>query len=189
MIYLQLFWRFLQVGMFSAGGGYASIPLIQSQIVEICGWRSMSEFANLVTIAEMTPGPIAVNAATFTGIRIAGIPGALIATAGCILPSCILLSVLACVYRKYHGAPAVGNVLAGLRPAVVALIAAAGLAMLKTALFAGGAVSLSSVRWASAVLFAGAFFALRKWKRSPILIMCLCGAAGVLFRLITGSAV
>lgn len=85
MIYLQLFLSFLQVGMFSIGGGYAALPLIQSQVVNQYQWLTMGEFTDLITIAEMTPGPIAVNSATFVGIRIAGIPGALIATFGCIL--------------------------------------------------------------------------------------------------------
>ena len=79
MIYLQLFLSFIKVGMFSIGGGYAAMPLIQSEVVEGHGWLTMSEFTDLITIAEMTPGPIAVNSATFVGIRIAGIPGAAVA--------------------------------------------------------------------------------------------------------------
>ena len=86
MIYWQLFLSFLQIGALSFGGGYAAMPLIESQIVTSHGWLTMTEFANLVTIAEMTPGPIAVNAATFVGTKIGGVPGALVATAGCILP-------------------------------------------------------------------------------------------------------
>ena len=77
MIYIQLFLSFLQVGALSFGGGYAAMPLIQEQVVNLHGWISMSEFTNLITIAEMTPGPIAVNSATFVGTRIAGMPGAL----------------------------------------------------------------------------------------------------------------
>ena len=88
MIYLQLFWSFLQIGLFSIGGGYAAMPLIQAQVVQNHPWLNMSEFTDLVTIAEMTPGPIAINSATFVGIRIAGIPGALIATFGCICRHC-----------------------------------------------------------------------------------------------------
>ena len=83
MMYLQLFLSFLQIGALSFGGGYAAMPLIEAQIVTTHGWLTMTEFANLVTIAEMTPGPIAVNAATFVGTKIAGVPGALAATAGC----------------------------------------------------------------------------------------------------------
>lgn len=187
MIYLQLFWSFLQVGLFSVGGGYAAIPLIQSQVVETNGWLSMEEFTNLVTIAEMTPGPISVNSATFVGIRIAGLPGAAVATFGCILPACFLVSLLAFVYRRHQGAPAVRSVLASLRPAVVALIAAAGISILQGAVFGGEAASLESVQWFSAALFAAAFFVLRKWRWNPILVMCLCGAANLLLFLLCGG--
>lgn len=97
MIYIQLFLSFLQVGALSFGGGYAAMPLIQEQVVNLHSWLSMSEFTNLITIAEMTPGPIAVNSATFVGMQIAGILGAIIATLGCILPSCIIVTLLAYV--------------------------------------------------------------------------------------------
>ena len=135
MIYLQLFLSFLQVGMFSIGGGYAAMPLIQSQVVELHSWLSMGEFTDLITIAEMTPGPIAVNSATFVGIRIAGIPGAMVATLGCILPSCFIVSLLAYIYYRYKGVSAIQSVLSSLRPAVVALIAAAGCSILQLVLF------------------------------------------------------
>ncbi len=123
MIYLKLFFSFLKIGMFSVGGGYAAMPLIQSEVVSGHGWLSMGEFTDLITIAEMTPGPIAVNSATFVGIRIAGVPGAFAATFGCIFPSCIIVSLLAFIYRKYKNVSVLQNILAGLRPAVVALIA------------------------------------------------------------------
>ena len=110
MIYIQLFLSFLQIGLFSVGGGYAAIPLVQSLIVERQGWITMTEFTNLITIAEMTPGPIAVNSATFVGIRIAGLPGAVAATWGCIFPSCIIVSVLAYIYRRYRGGSAMGSI-------------------------------------------------------------------------------
>ena len=92
MIYLQLFISFLQIGLFSIGGGYAAMPLIQNQVVELHPWLTLQEFTDLITIAEMTPGPIAVNSATFVGIRIAGIPGALVATLGCITPALQMIS-------------------------------------------------------------------------------------------------
>ena len=102
MIYLQLFLSFLQVGMFSFGGGYAALPLIQGQVVKTHSWLSMSEFTDLITISQMTPGPIAVNSATFVGEKITGIPGALCATAGYILPSCIIVTVIAKIYQKWR---------------------------------------------------------------------------------------
>ena len=102
MIYLQLFLSFLQIGLFSFGGGYAAMPLIQGQVVTLHGWLTISEYTDLITISQMTPGPIAVNSATFVGMKIAGIPGAVVATAGCILPSCIIVTILARLYLKYR---------------------------------------------------------------------------------------
>ena len=101
MLLLQLFWSFFQVGLFSIGGGYAAIPLIQNQVVTVHNWISMQEFTDLVTIAEMTPGPIAINSSTFVGIRMGGIPCGILCTFACILPSLIIVSLLYFVYAKY----------------------------------------------------------------------------------------
>ena len=114
MIYLQLFLSFLQIGLFSFGGGYAAMPLIQGQVVTTHQWLSMSEFTDLITISQMTPGPIAVNSATFVGIKIAGIGGAFAATAGCILPSCIIVTVIARLYLKYRNMDLLQGVLQSL---------------------------------------------------------------------------
>ena len=102
MIYLQLFLSFLQIGMFSFGGGDAAMPLIQGQVVTAHHWLSMEEFTDLITISQMTPGPIAINSATFVGTKIAGTGGALAATFGCILPSCIIVTCIARLYLKYR---------------------------------------------------------------------------------------
>lgn len=185
MIYLQLFWSFLQVGMFSVGGGYAAIPLIRAQVVTGYGWLSMSEFTDLVTIAEMTPGPIAVNAATFVGIRIAGLAGALIATFGCILPSLVLVSLLAHVYYRYKKLSVLQSVLASLRPAVVALIAVAGLSILRQVALPDQSI-LGAVNWTGLVLFAAAFLALRRFKTNPILTMLCCGAVNLVAGMLLG---
>lgn len=185
-IYLQLFLSFLQVGLFSIGGGYAAMPLIQSEVVYGHGWLTMSEFTDLITIAEMTPGPIAVNSATFVGIRIAGVPGAIIATFGCILPSCFIVSLLAFIYYKYKNVSTLQSVLASLRPAVVALIAAAGFSILKNVAFNGGAIQTDNLNWIGLVLFTAAFFVLRKFKWNPVLVMSLCGVGGLVANLIFG---
>ena len=89
-VLFQLFFAFIQVGLFSVGGGYAAIPLIQNQIVDIHKLMTLGEFTDLITIAEMTPGPISINSATFVGTRLAGIPGAVLCTLGCIIPSFII---------------------------------------------------------------------------------------------------
>ena len=180
MIYLQLFWSFLQIGLFSVGGGYAAMPLIQAQTVQLHGWLTMNEFTDLVTIAEMTPGPIAVNSATFVGIRIAGLPGALVATLGCIFPSLFIVSLLAFIYYRYKNLSILQSVLASLRPAVVALIASAGLSILLQVAFGGAQMSLVSTNWVGLVLFAAAFAALRLLKWNPILVMVLCGVGNLL---------
>lgn len=185
MILLQLFFSFVQIGLFSIGGGYAAIPLIQNQTVEMHGWLTPTQFMDLATIAEMTPGPIAVNGATFVGLRIAGIPGAIVATFGCILPSLILVSLLAWIYRKYRELPLLQQTLASLRPAVVALIAAAGINMLLQVTFGGRDVlAFDRVQWAGLLLFVAAFAALRRLKWNPILVMAACGAAGLLLGLV-----
>lgn len=176
MIYLQLFWSFIQIGLFSVGGGYAAIALIQSQAVERYAWLTMAEFTDLVTIAEMTPGPVAVNSATFVGIRVAGVAGAIVATLGCILPSCVIVTLLAYIYFRYRRVSLMRETLDSLRPAVVALIASAGLTILSTSLFPNGAPSLADMDWAGAALFVGAFVALRFKKINPILAMFICGA-------------
>lgn len=139
MITLQLFLGFLQIGLFSFGGGYAAMPLLQEQLVARNGWLSVQEFADLVTIAEMTPGPIAVNAATFVGTKLAELPGALAATAGVILPACILVTCIARLYLKYRNLSILQGILGTLRPAVVAMIASAGVLLPVNAFWDGGA--------------------------------------------------
>ena len=176
MIYLQLFLSFLQIGLFSFGGGYAAIPLIQGQIVDQHGWLSMAEFTDLITISQMTPGPIAINSATFVGIRIGGIPGALVATLGCILPSCIIVTLLAKLYLKYQKLDVLQSVLNSLRPAVVALIASAGISILVTAFWGSeGVIRLADTDWLLVVIFIVCVVLLQKLKWNPILVMVLAG--------------
>ena len=176
MIYLQLFFSFLQIGLFSFGGGYAAMPLIQGQVVDIHGWLEMSEFTDLITISQITPGPIAINSATFVGIKIAGIPGALAATAGCILPSCIIVTVISKLYLKYRNMAVLQGVLASLRPAVVAMIASAGISVLITAFWGEDAViDLLQTNWILVIIFLLCLLLLRKTKMNPILVMVLAG--------------
>lgn len=185
---LRLLVSFIQVGLFSIGGGYAALPLIQEQVVYAHPWLSLSEFTDLITIAEMTPGPIAINAATFVGIRIAGIPGALAATFGCILPSCFIVSLLACVYRRYRNLSALQSVLSCLRPAVVALIAAAGCTIVQLAVFGGAEMRWDGINWPALGLFVAALAVLRWKKQNPILVMLLCGVIYTAVSLLSAGA-
>lgn len=186
MILAQLFLAFLQIGAFSFGGGYAAMPLIQAQVINRYGWLTVSEFSDLVTIAEMTPGPIAINSATFVGSQIAGIPGALAATAGCILPSCLFVTALAWLYQRYRRLSLLQGILKALRPAVVAMIFTAGLTILVPAFFAGGHISFHAgqLRVRPVLYFAAALFLLRQKKLNPIQVMVGCGAAELIWQLV-----
>jgi len=188
MIFLQLFLSFLQIGCFSFGGGYAAMPLIEEQVVTLHGWLDMTSFSNLVTIAEMTPGPIAINAATFVGTQVAGLPGAVAATFGCILPSCIFVTILAWIYTKYRKLSVLQGALASLRPAVVAVIARAGISILVSAFFLDGTLrfALDNVSLRMVLYFTAALAALRMTKLSPILVMVLCGICEVVFTFFAG---
>ncbi|MGL4344677.1 MAG: chromate transporter [Cellulosilyticaceae bacterium] len=179
---LKLFLSFIQVGLFSVGGGYAAIPLIQNQIVSTHGLMSMAEFTDLITIAEMTPGPISINSATFVGTRLAGLPGALLCSLGCIIPSFILCLILARVYYKYRNLSGVQTILSSLRPAVVALISSAGLSILTLALFNAEKtdIVLSNFRPIEFILFVGGLVALRKFKVNPIMVIFGSGIIGTL---------
>ncbi len=179
----ELFFSFFQIGLFSIGGGYAAIPLIQNQIVDIHGWLTLNEFSDLVTIAEMTPGAIALNASTFVGTRIAGFPGAILATAGCVAPALIIVSALAWMYYRFRSISVIKDVLQSLRPAVVAMIASAGLSILILSLWDGKGFStnIGDLNVLSLLLFVGAFVVLRKWKTNPILTMLVCGVIGTLY--------
>lgn len=180
MIYLQLFLSFLQIGLFSFGGGYAAMPLIQGQVVTLHGWLTMSEFTDLITISQMTPGPIAVNSATFVGMKIAGIPGAVVATAGCILPSCIIVTILARLYLKYRNLDLLQGVLKSLRPAVVAMIASAGILILKDAFWENGeSMSFAGTEWSMVMIFGICVLLLQKKKMNPIWVMVLAGVMKV----------
>ena len=186
MIYLRLFWAFFQIGLFSFGGGYAAVPLIQDQIVETNHWLEMSQFADLITIAEMTPGPIAVNSATFVGQQIAGVPGAVMCTLGCILPSLIIVLALSWLYMRYRNLSMIQGVLNGLRPAIVAMIASAGLSLLVLALFNTSLSELviSDFRAVEGVIFVVCLVLLRKFKVNPIAIIFGSGIVGTMVYLV-----
>lgn len=182
MIYLELLWSFFQIGLFSIGGGYAAMPLIQNQVVDIHSWLTMSQFADIMTIAEMTPGPIAINSATFVGIQTAGIPGAIIATIGCVLPSCVIVMTLAYIYYRYRGLNMVQGILSGLRPAVIAMIASACLSLMILSFYGTREIpaDIKTIQIMPVIIFITAVFILRKRKINPIYVMFGSGIAGVM---------
>lgn len=185
MIYLELFWSFFQVGLFCVGGGYASMPLIQAQVIDIYAWLSMSEFIDIFTISQMTPGPIGINAATFVGMKVAGFLGAIVATLGFVTPSFILGIILAKLFFKYGNIGVIKGILNGLRPAVVALICSAGMSFIFLALFNTEKmpINVADIDYLGLFVLIVAFIAVRK-KVGIIKILAGSGVLGLILGLI-----
>ena len=185
MIYLELFWSFVQVGLFCVGGGYASMPLIQAQVIDVHGWLSMSEFIDIFTISQMTPGPIGINAATFVGMKVAGFLGAIVATLGFVTPSFILGIILAKLFFKYGNIGVIKGILNGLRPAVVALICSAGMSFIFLALFNKEKmpINVADIDYLGLFVLIVAFIAVRK-KVGIIKILAGSGVLGLILGLI-----
>jgi len=179
---LQLYISFFKVGLFCVGGGYASMPLIQAEAVDAYGWMTMNEFVDIFTISQMTPGPIGINAATFVGAKMAGIPGSVAATAGFVSPSIIISMLLAWVYYKYGDVGYIRGVLNGLRPAVVALIASAGVGILLLALWNRETlpVNFADTDKLGAIIFAVALYIVRSKRMGTIKTLFFSGVLGLL---------
>jgi len=175
VIYLELFLAFMYVATFTLGGGYAALPLIEEQVVHTTGWLTALEFSDLITISQITPGPIGINAATFVGTKVAGFPGAVAATVGFIIPPFIISTIFFFIYRKYRKMTLMQGVMGGLRPAVVALIAAAGLSILITALWGETGIAGGSFNILSLALTLAALVALKKFKLDQIIVIFGCG--------------
>ena len=169
MIFLQLFWSFFQIGMFSIGGGMAAMPLIQNQVVDLHHWLTLTEFTDLITIAEMTPGPIAINAATFVGIRLQGF-WVLVATFGCIFPSCVIVSLLAWVYFKFKELTVIQGTLRSKACCSCFNSICRNIYFYTIYMGRGGfSINPESINYISLALFSVAVFILRKYKPSPVL--------------------
>lgn len=191
MIYWQLFLAYLQIGLFSIGGGHAAIPVVQSKIVDELGWLTMKEFTDVVTIAEITPGPLGINSATFIGEKIGtmyygffgGILGGFIATIASIIPSLIFVIAIALLYRRFNKLHAVQGALMGIRPAVTGLIFSAGFGILLLSWFGSSALwAISGVNVDYRAIMITVFSAvlLRTTKLNPVLVILLGGVLGIL---------
>ena len=185
MIYFQLFWSFLKIGLFSFGGGYAAIPLIQDIIVNENAWLTVAEFTDLITISQMTPGPISVNSATFVGLNIAGFWGAFFATLGNLVPSFVIVTFVAWLYMRYRTISTLQNVLKVLQPAVIAMIAAAGVSLMITAFWGLDVISISNTSLTAVLLFILSLVLLVKFGVKPIRVMIIAGVLNVAWALIS----
>ena len=181
MIYWELFWSFVQVGAFCVGGGYASMPLIQEQVIERHGWLTLQQFIDIFTISQMTPGPIGINAATFVGTKVAGVPGAIAATAGFVFPSIIIVLILAKLFFKYGDIGPIRGILNGLRPAVVALICSAGVGFILLALWNTETLpkDYTKVDLIGCIVLPISLWCIRN-KVSVIKLLCFSGVLGLI---------
>ena len=170
MIYWQIFKTFFKIGLFNFGGGYPMISFIQNEVVLKHGWLSNAEFTDIVAVSQMTPGPVGINMATYTGYAASdSVWGAFLATAAVCLPSFIIMILIARYFLKYQDKPSVKAVFKGLRLAIIGLIAAAALLLCDGENF----VDIKSY-----LIFAVSFLLVFKWKWHPIRLILAAGVAG-----------
>lgn len=172
MIYLQLFWVYIKIGIFGFGGGYAMLSLIQEEVVDNYGWISMQEFTDIVAISQMTPGPIGINSATYIGYTATGsVWGSVIATFAVCFPSFLLVLLISFFFSRFKNNRYVSAAFLGLRPASIGLIAAAALLLMNKENF---------IDYKSYLIFGAAFFLSYKFKLHPILMILIAGVAGAI---------
>lgn len=180
MMLLDLFWTFFKIGAFTFGGGYAMLPLVQAEVARR-GWMTGEALVNFIAVSESTPGPFAINMATYVGNIMAGLPGGIFATLGVVLPSFIVILIVARCFEKFRKNRVVAGCMSGLKPAVIGMIGSALISVGKTVFFpAGFSVNVlgSGVFYVSLAIFAlSAVLAFK--KKHPILIICLAAVLGI----------
>ena len=180
MIFLELFLVFLKIGAFTFGGGYAMLPLIQEEVLRR-GWLSETEIVDFIAVSESTPGPFAVNVATYVGSQVGGILGAFLATLGVVLPSFIIILIVARCFAAFRNSRIVRGCMSGLKPAVIGMIGAAALSIAVTVFFPSGlttAVFTTPAFYVSLATLALSLL-LASRKVHPILIICLSAVIGI----------
>ena len=186
MIYLRLFWEFFKIGLFAIGGGMATLPFLQDLAVKT-GWFDAALITDMVAVSESTPGPIGINMATYVGYTVGGIPGGVIATLGVVFPALIIVTLVARALDRFRDNRLVQNAFYGLRPAVTALIGAAVVSVLNGAFFhyklIGRAGIFDVIDPLRLLLFAACFFAIRRWKKHPVIYIAVSAVIGIALKL------
>lgn len=179
---LLLFLTFFKVGAFTFGGGYAMLPLIEAEVLKN-GWLTEEQLIDFIAVSESTPGPFAVNISTYVGMTVGGLPGAALATLGVVLPSFIIILIVAKFYQKFKNSTVVSGCMKGLKPAVIGLIGYALFNAGKIVFFPAGfdLEGLLSLSFLAAFILFVAMFILALKKVNPILIICISAVAGIAF--------
>lgn len=178
MLMIDLFFSFFKIGLLSIGGGLATLPFLY-ELARTRDWITIADISNLVAISESTPGPLGVNMATYVGFLQSGPIGAVISTVGLIVPSIIVIVIVAKFLDKFKNSKAVQNVFYGLRAASCALITVAGLGVAKLAFFGE---TFKDFFWQGAIMAVILFFTTRKLKWHPIIFIAISALIGILFR-------
>ena len=177
MIYLQLFWAYLKIGIFGFGGGYAMLSMIQFEIVDHYGWMTTAEFADMVALSQMTPGPVSINIATYIGYTVGGIWGSLVATSAIVLPSLLMLVLVLKFLFKNKDNYIVKSTLSSMKPVIAGLIFVAAMQLMNSNNFIDFGLHQNNISVIiCAVTFAGVFWA----KINPILLILASGLVGYL---------
>lgn len=184
-LYLKLFVTFFKIGLFTIGGGYAMIPLIQEDVIAN-GWMTMDEFAEFVGVAESTPGPFAVNIATFCGMHTAGITGAVFATTGVFLPSLLIILVVARCFVRFSDSPTVKAAIDGTKPVIIGLIFTAVVRLFLHNAF-GETISIATFNWVNVALAAGIFIFAQIRKTHPIALIFIGAICGIMVYGLAGA--
>ena len=177
MIYLQLFWTYLKIGIFGFGGGYAMLSMIQFEVVDHHGWMTIEEFADMVALSQMTPGPVSINIATFIGYNVGGIWGSLVATAAIVMPSLLMLLFVLKFLFKNKENYIVKTTLSSMKPVIAGLIFVAALTMMNPVSFPDAGLHGSNI---SVIICAVSFVATYFAKINPILLILASGLVGYL---------
>ncbi|MBP1555882.1 MAG: chromate transporter [Oscillospiraceae bacterium] len=186
MMLLKIMFSFMKVCLLAFGGAYSAVPLVAREIVDVQKWMTYPEFADLLALDELTPGPIMINCATFVGMKLAGVPGAIAASLGCCVPPAIICFILDMLYRKYREIPMVAVVLQAMRCMSLALIISTLIDLSLNILFPGSELLFMNLDFISLVLAVTAFILIRKDVINPILVLIGCGAVRILLSLVPG---
>ena len=186
MMLLKIMFSFMKVCLLAFGGAYSAVPLVAREIVDVQKWMTYPEFADLLALDELTPGPIMINCATFVGMKLAGVPGAIAASLGCCVPPAIICFILDMLYRKYREIPMVAVVLQAMRCMSLALIISTLIDLSLNILFPGSDLLLMNLDIISLALAVTAFILIRKDVINPILVLIGCGAVRILLSLVPG---
>ncbi len=179
MIYIDLFVSFMIIGVMTFGGGYSILPLVEDLVIDKRAWLNTGELADIISISEMSPGPFSLNCSTFVGMKVAGLPGAITATFGLLLPSIVIVLILAYFYNKYHNLSGIRAVFRVLNACVIAVLLCTAFTLLQSSVL-HSSLPNGKFDWLVLCIYAVSFFVLMKWKVNPIYLLLASAVLGMI---------